>query len=336
MIELKIKSVLVPYIESFRKECLLTRRSMNAVDCNLKSFDKFLVSKNVSTPNISHELFDEWVNTFRATCSEQTTYVKRSCIISLLEYMRAIGIQCDVPRKGAYKPSNFVPYIFTEDEILKIFATCDNWRDKSLKPESALMAMPVFLRLIYSTALRVGEAINILNKDVNLKNRTIRITKTKNGSERIAPINDSLLTCLEQYIEYRNLLPEEGIDAPDSHFLVNHTGRPLDQTTVLSRFHKITKEAGIQGNNPKSGCRIHDLRHTACVHVMMKLVRSGYDLYNCLPAISAFMGHLSIFSTEKYLRFTREMFPEMLGMTTTVTQSINNIINEAYNINDDE
>lgn len=336
MIELKPKSVLVPYIESFRKECLLTRRSMNAVDCTLNSFDKFLVNKNVSTPNISLELFNEWVDTFKATCSEQTTYIKRSYIISLLEYMRSIGIQCDVPRKGTLKPSKFVPYIFTEDEVLKIFATCDNWRDKCMKPESALMTMPVFLRLIYSTALRVGEAINILNKDVDLKNRTIRITKTKNGCERIAPINDSLLTCLEQYIKYRNQLPEKGIDAPDNYFLVNHTGRPLDQVTILARFHKITKEARIQGNNPKSGCRIHDLRHTACVHVMMKLIRSGYDLYNCLPAISAFMGHLSIFSTEKYLRFTREMFPEMLEMTTSVSQSINNILNEAYNINDDE
>ena len=336
MTEYIYKSIIKRYIESYRKECMLTRRAMQKVDGILKSFDKFLIDKNIDTIEINNETFEEWVNSFKATCSESTIYIKRAQIVSLLQYMSSVGVKCDVPRNTKFKPSSYVPYIFTEDEMIKIFSIADEWRDKSLKPESALMAMPLLLRLLYSTGMRVSEAINILNKDIDFDQRTIRITKTKNGCERISPINDTLLTCMLQYKKFRDELPELHIKDKESHFLVNHHGFALNKETILFRFHQITKKAGIIGNNTKNGTRIHDLRHTACIHVMMKLVREGYDLYNCLPAISAYMGHLSIFSTEKYLRFTRNMFPELLKMTKTVSTPINDLLDNAFNFTEDE
>ena len=69
---------------------------------------------------------------------------------------------------------------------------------------------------------------------------------------------------------------------------------------------------------------------------MHKLIQEGRDLYACIPAISAFMGHKSIFSTELYMRFTAEMFPEMVQMSEAVSAPISEIISKALKLEDDE
>lgn len=332
----KFTSIQSSYIQAYRKECLLVRRSMQQVDCDLKCFDRFLVEEDIKDIHITNEIFEKWVKTWKDNCTPYTVYVRRSRVISLLKYMNEVGVVCDVPRIGIAPRHQFIPCIISEEEMTRIFQVCDSWRDKCMKPDSALMVMPILLRLLYSTGLRISEAMNIRNKDVDFKQRAIRIEKTKNGCERIAPINDSLLNCMIQYLRFREMLPYKGLDNDDAYFLVNQKGRKLTQPTVLLRFHQITKKEGIKSHYSKGGVRIHDIRHTACVHVMLKLTRDGYDLYNCLPAISAFMGHLSLFSTEQYLRFTQEMFPEMLEMTQTVSHPITNIIDHAYNFADDE
>lgn len=336
MIEPKFQSVIAKYIDNYLEECRLIRHSLDRTKSLLSKFDAFLVNEGVTSECITLDIFERWVDTFRNLLCERTIYHHRSEVILLLEYMRSVGVQCEVPRRAPFKIKPFIPYIFTEKEMQDIFRICDSWRDKCHKPEGALMAMPLFLRILYSTGMRYSEVANLKNKDVDLRQHTIRIIETKNGCERIAPINSSLTLCIEQYLKYRGQLPITGLDAPDAYFIVNHKGRRLCHTTFNFRFHKIIKEAHVKGNNPKTICRIHDIRHTSCVHVMHKLIKEGRDLYTCIPAISAFMGHKSIFSTELYMRFTAEMFPEMVQMSEDVTAPISDVISNALKNEDDE
>jgi len=96
-------------------------------------------------------------------------------------------------------------------------------------------------------------------------------------------------------------------------------------------LHGITKKAGIEGNNQKHGSRVHDLRHTACIHVMSKLLAAGYDLYNCIPNLSAFMGHKSIYSTEQYLRLTAEFYPELIKYASKEVSPIDDVTLKSIN-----
>jgi len=59
--------------------------------------------------------------------------------------------------------------------------------------------------------------------------------------------------------------------------------------------------------------RLDLLRHTFAVHSLMKMTKSGYDLYYTLPILSTYMGHKSIGATEQYVRLTEEMYPELLN-----------------------
>lgn len=48
-------------------------------------------------------------------------------------------------------------------------------------------------------------------------------------------------------------------------------------------------EAGISHSG--HGPRIHDLRHTFCVHCLKRWVLSGKDILNLMPYLSAYLGH---------------------------------------------
>ena len=55
-----------------------------------------------------------------------------------------------------------------------------------------MMVIPVLLRTLYSTAIRIGEAINLRNQDIDFEGHTIVLDNTKNGRQRLAPLNESL------------------------------------------------------------------------------------------------------------------------------------------------
>lgn len=45
----------------------------------------------------------------------------------------------------------------------------------------------------------------------------------------------------------------------------------------------------------------------------MKMAKTGLDLYYMLPLLSTYMGHKSVGATERYVRLTQEMYPELLN-----------------------
>lgn len=336
MIKPHFSSPLAPYMDRFLVECSLTRRSLGDITTVLNLFDKYLCSINLTSTYVTEQIFDAWVNTFINVNTPKTSYRKRSYIILLLEYMASLGVNCYIPKRVPYKKSgSYVPYIFTHEEMLRIFNVADHWSDICIKPDSALFAMPLLLRILYSTGMRISEAINLKNKDVRLDIHAFKLEKTKNNSERLSPINHDLELAIITYLKFRDLIPSKNLSSPNEYFLVNHRGNPLTSGTILARFHKILDEAGVKGNNPKSGARIHDLRHTACIHVMMKLIDEGRDLYNCIPVISEFMGHESLFSTERYLRFTAEMYPQYITYSQSANVPITDVITKAIDFEDE-
>ena len=154
--------------------------------------------------------------------------------------------------------------------------------------------------------------------------------------QRLVPIHSSLLEVLRQYKESRDKMPIQGISAPKSFFFVSTTGKPTHQCSVYNWFNKILKECGIPHLGNKHGPRIHDIRHTCAVHSLIKQIGEGIDIYCALPILSVFLGHKTIKGTEKYVRLTQEMYPEVIKMEQSITSFIfpNNPKIEIYYGND--
>jgi len=48
----------------------------------------------------------------------------------------------------------------------------------------------------------------------------------------------------------------------------------------------------------------------------------GIDLYCALPVLSTYVGHSSIYATEKYIRLSKEIYPDIETKTSSLTGKI--------------
>jgi site-specific recombinase XerD len=320
------KSVMAPYIIAFIES--KTRKGIKGEDIKwtLYELDRYLVEKDHQASYIDRNSYDSWYHVACENKRVSTVYQKVSIMRRFLLYMSSMGVECYVPRLPSKHKSEYVPYIFTENEINSMFAAADNLREKEHHSKSLMMAIPVLLRTLYSTAIRISEAINLHNKDIDFKRHAIVLNNTKNGRQRLAPLNESLEKVLRQYIHYRNMLPVKGIMAPDNHLFVNGLGQKLTKTSIGRYFRRLLREAYIPYKGHEEGPSLHNLRHTACVHSLVHMYRNGRDIYCCLPILSTFMGHVKVLDTEYYLRLTRNMYPEIIHMDKSVTAGLGILI----------
>ena len=323
---LNYKSVMASHIKFFVES--KTRKGIKGEDIKwvLYELDQYLAEKNHQTYYIDRKSYDNW---YHATCDNKqlsTVYQKVSILRRFLLYMCSMGLECYVPRLPKKHKSAYVPYIFTETEIKNLFAAADNLRAKEHHAKSLMMVIPILLRTLYSTAIRIGEAINLRNQDIDFERHAIVLDNTKNGRQRLAPLNGSLEKALRQYIHYRNMLPVEGVMAPENSLFVNGLGHKLAKRSLGKYFRKLLQEANIPYRGQEEGPSLHNLRHTACVHSLIHMHRQGRDIYCCLPILSTFMGHVKVLDTEYYLRLTRNMYPEIIQMDASVTAGLRILI----------
>ena len=76
-------------------------------------------------------------------------------------------------------------------------------------------------------------------------------------------------------------------------------------------FRDLLRNAGISHGGRGKGPRVHDLRHTFCVHCLQRWISQGKDLTTALPLLTTYMGHNDFSATEQYLRMTAEVYPEV-------------------------
>jgi integrase len=299
----------------------------------LKEFDDFANTDSLDDPRITEEFIQKWRSTRVADC-DSTLYTKYSVWSQLTTMMSRNGCACFIPRLPKQPKRDFTPYIFTGEQIKAIFEACDNYRLYDTRMGTALIAMPAMLRLLYSTGIRISEALSIKNKDIRLKEHVIYLRKTKNGSERVVPVCDTLAIVLAQYVTYRNRMPVKGLDAPDYPLFVKSDGTVFNANTVYQHFKKLLAQCGIPHIGNHHGPRVHDLRHTSAVHALVRMANAGMDLYTCLPVLSAFLGHHSLSATEQYVRLTRAMCPGLEKQCSPINAFVYPKICKAYDYND--
>ena len=62
-----------------------------------------------------------------------------------------------------------------------------------------------------------------------------------------------------------------------------------------------------------------------------QMIDRGLDMYVALPILSTYLGHKTIYATERYVRLTMEMYPDISEKCSVKFQSI---FRKAANINE--
>ncbi|MBL4935102.1 tyrosine-type recombinase/integrase [Clostridium sp. YIM B02515] len=143
----------------------------------------------------------------------------------------------------------------------------------------------VILSTIYSSGLRVSEAVNLRISDIMSKEMKIRVRVGKRNKERYTLLSEKNLLLLREYwkkFRYKNYSPDDYL------FISRQTGEQLTNRGVEAAMEKAVKKAGI---NKKA--TPHTLRHSFATHLM----NDGVDLVT----IQALMGHSNIKTTSIYL-----------------------------------
>ena len=98
----------------------------------------------------------------------------------------------------------------------------------------------------------------------------------------------------------------------DEYFFPSPDGSRYSLATMDTTFRDILFRAGILYRGKGKGPRLHDLRHTFCVHSLQKLTAHGEDPYAVLPLLMTYMGHRTVQATSQYIHLSAESFPAIL------------------------
>lgn len=193
--------------------------------------------------------------------------------------------------------SRRVPYIYSDKDIACLMA-----RTSCLSGLKAHTYATLF-GLLYTTGMRVGEAIRLQRADVDWRLGILTIHQTKFNKSRQIPLHPSTLAALREYAGCR----DAAVPCPrDANFLVSLAGTQLHYKNVHLTFIRLLRATALNAQWPERP-RLHDLRHSFAIRTLVQWQRQGLDVEARLPALSTYLGHANPSSTYWYLQATSEM-----------------------------
>ena len=194
------------------------------------------------------------------------------------------------------------------------------------------------IRLIYSSGLRLSEALRLRVQDINLENKSITVRSGKGNKDRITILSSNIISDLKKQLGKSRELFENSVipvSLPTAlerkylnaglewgwQYLFPAQNASVDAETGEARRHHIHR-TGIQKAMReavmKSGISrhagVHTLRHCFATHLLI----SGVDLCE----IQELLGHKSLETTRIYLHVMKGFRQSVKSPLDTLNNSI--------------
>lgn len=233
---------------------------------------------------------------------------KYDLLRGLYRYALSRGLVDHAPLPStAPQTPRFVPYIYTQDELRRLFssAACCRQNARKLEPHT----LRTILVLLYGAGLRVSEAVALTVSDVDLPGSVLTIRNTKFNKTRMVPIGSQLNQVITQYATRREQAGHsQSTSAP---FFVLRRGGRVSVQLVEQAFRCVREHAGVSRNDgARYQPRLHDMRHAFAVHRLTSWYQQGADVQKLLPQLATYLGHTHIAATQVYLTITPQLLYE--------------------------
>lgn len=266
----------------------------------LAHLERFLAAQLPDRPDLTAESFALWC----ATLAHLTPTVRRNrmrIVRNLCLYRQRSESHCFVPDSGGFPRRHAPqrPHLFTGQEIVRLLHAA-----KGLRPSSTSPLRPEVFRLavvlLYTAGLRRGELARLTLADYDPAEQTLAIRATKFHKSRIVPLSRDAANEMDVFLRARRRLPHTS-DTP----LLCSSWRGLRCYTGKGIGHGLRDLFQSAGLRTASGRlpRCHDMRHSFALQALLRWYDAGTDVQAKLPALAAYMGHVSIVSTQHYLGF---------------------------------
>ena len=147
----------------------------------------------------------------------------------------------------------------------------------------------VLLTVLYDTAARVSELVDICIRDVRLDAPAVITLHGKGGKIRSVPLMKQTVELIRAYFAENNINSQFHFDMP---LFWNAHGQKLTRSGVTYILRKYIEMAQEISPRMPSNITPHKLHHTKAMHLVQANVNSVY--------IKDFLGHADISTTEFY------------------------------------
>lgn len=305
MTEFGFKSHLAPYMVGLIEQ-------KRALGCKyteqvklLKRFDNLCSEQFPNEHTVTKSMLDIW-GVLKPTEHPGTLRNRVTVISHLAQYICVLGCEAYIfPTNDLPKEPKYIPHIFSDEELKRLFRQIDCCNYTPLIPNRHLI-MPLLFRMLYCCGLRLGEALRLEVSDVDLLSGVLLIRDAKYDNDRYVPMSAELA---EMCRIYASQVHTGG--TPYQYFFPSHRGSQIPGMNIYTNFRRFLRQAGISHGGRGSGPRIYDFRHTFAVNCLKRMVLEGKDLAVYHQVLKTYMGHSFFKYTAYYLRLTKDMFPDI-------------------------
>lgn len=287
------KSALAESMERF-----VAFKNMNGYDysarCeNLKRFDRFLLQHGCPSGLLSTDIFNEY--------AAAIAHLAPGSRLNLLSAVRTFSLYLHACRRESrVLPISMLPdysdrvrfYRIEPEQVGSLMEATSNLRSRhSVRP----LCMRFLIGLLYSTGLRVNEALKLNLADIDTDHATLYVRKGKFHKDRLVSLSQSTCEALNDWLEIR---AQHGSTANTAPLLLGAYNTRLTHEQANRAFKKLCGYCALRGQPPP---RLHDLRHNYACRCIARWRENRQDVQALLPVLAEAMGHVNIFTTQIYI-----------------------------------
>lgn len=218
---------------------------------------------------------------------------KLSALRSLFRFLVKKRHVTDNPALGVHNPKQHVkhPEALNIDQVFTFLDGALSGISNKSHPEQNMSTALMYrdnalIELLYGSGLRISEALQLNLLDVEPESGFVRVFG-KGSKERLAPLSDTSIVALQQWLNFRSLLTT--ID--EQAFFVGSRGKRLNRRQASRIFENIRLQSGLPQHVAP-----HMLRHSFATH----LLEGGAHL----RAVQELLGHARLSTTQRYTHIT--------------------------------
>ena len=275
------RDLVTEYLAYLRVEKGLAANTIEAYGSDLAKLSEWAAKNGIDLLKLDRVDLREWlIDLSRTDLSESS---KRRLISSIRGFYKFLMIDGHItvspaedianPQKGLY-----LPKFLNQTEVEMLLVQPDVSTETGLRDRA-------ILELMYSSGLRVSEAVNLKIRDVDLDLGILTCTGKGNKTRRV-PVGASATEWLKSYLAVRR--KKENIEV--QNFFVSPSAKPITRQLIHSFIKAYAKQCGLENVSP------HTLRHSFATH----LVQNRADI----RSVQQMLGHADISTTQIYTHIT--------------------------------
>lgn len=257
------------YLDKIKAELRLRGFSDNTISSYLLHNRKFL-EQSKKAPG---EVTEDDIKNFLSNLIERgLTPSSISLVKSSLKFFYDDILKRDIFRNiKTPKKERKLPEVLTKAEVHKLLEATNNKKSR------------LIISLLYSSGLRVSEAINLKISDLELKEKIGWVRAGKGKKDRLIILSENLASELENYLQGRS---------PQELLFPGKSGK-MTSRNIQKIISKASKRAEISKKVSP-----HTLRHSYGTH----LLEAGVDIRK----IQMLLGHSQLSTTQLYTQVSTE------------------------------